>query len=136
MNRNTFFVLFLLISNLVSGQDLKLWYSQPATKLVGSSPYWQLPSWSHDIWRNRTRRITTQRRNILGRILPYNNNNPNAVHVLPVVRKLIFEGRNKEAQRLIDANFLTQQHGMSYLTLGSLYLEFPEHQNGSGFTAI
>lgn len=22
---------------------------------------------------------------------------------------------------------------MSYLTLGSLYLEFPEHQNGSGF---
>ena len=30
MNRNTFFVLFLLISNLVSGQDLKLWYSQPA----------------------------------------------------------------------------------------------------------
>ena len=64
---------------------------------------------------------------------PYNNNNPNAVHVLPVVRKLIFEGRNKEAQRLIDANFLTQQHGMSYLTLGSLYLEFPEHQNASGF---
>ena len=23
---------------------------------------------------------------------PYNNNNPNAIHVLPVVRKLIFEG--------------------------------------------
>ena len=47
---------------------------------------------------------------------PNNNNNPNAIHVLPVVRKLIFEGRNKEAQRLIDAYFLTQQHGMSYLT--------------------
>ena len=55
------------------------------------------------------------------------------VYKRQVVRKLSFEGRNKEAQRLIDANFLTQQHGMSYLTLGSLYLEFPEHQNGSGF---
>ena len=30
MNRNTLFLLLLLTSNLVSGQDLKLWYSQPA----------------------------------------------------------------------------------------------------------
>ena len=58
---------------------------------------------------------------------------PNAVHVLPVVRKLILKGETRKRQRLIDANFLTQQHGMSYLALGSLYLEFPEYQNGSGF---
>lgn len=30
MNRNTLILLFLLISNVSSGQDLKLWYSQPA----------------------------------------------------------------------------------------------------------
>ena len=67
---------------------------------------------------------------------PYNNNNPNAVHALPVVRKLIFEGRNKEAQRLIDADFLTQQHGMSYLTLGSLYRNFRNTKTDPAFTAI
>lgn len=30
MNRNTLIFLLLLISNVSFGQDLKLWYSQPA----------------------------------------------------------------------------------------------------------
>ena len=132
MNRNTFFVLFLLISNLVSGQDLKLWYSQPAQNWSEALPIGNSRLGAM-VYGGIEREELQLNEETFWAGSPYNNNNPNAVHVLPVVRKLIFEGRNKEAQRLIDANFLTQQHGMSYLTLGSLYLEFPEHQNGSGF---
>ena len=131
MNRNTFFVLFLLISNLVSGQDLKLWYSQPAQNWSEALPIGNSRLGAM-VYGGIEREELQLNEETFWAGSPYNNN-PNAVHVLPVVRKLIFEGRNKEAQRLIDANFLTQQHGMSYLTLGSLYLEFPEHQNGSGF---
>ena len=132
MNRNTFFVLFLLISNLVSGQDLKLWYSQPAQNWSEALPIGNSRLGAM-IYGGIEREELQLNEETFWAGSPYNNNNPNAVHVLPVVRKLIFEGRNKEAQRLIDTNFLTQQHGMSYLTLGSLYLEFPEHQNASGF---
>ena len=132
MNRNTFFVLFLLISNLVSGQDLKLWYSQPAQNWSEALPIGNSRLGAM-VYGGIEREELQLNEETFWAGSPYNNNNPNAVHVLPVVRKLIFEGRNKEAQRLIDANFLTQQHGMSYLTLGSLYLEFPEHQNASGF---
>ena len=132
MNRNTFFVLFLLISNLVSGQDLKLWYSQPAQNWSEALPIGNSRLGAM-VYGGIEREELQLNEETFWAGSPYNNNNPNAVHVLPIVRKLIFEGRNKEAQRLIDANFLTQQHGMSYLTLGSLYLEFPEHQNASGF---
>ena len=132
MNRNTFFVLFLLISNLVSGQDLKLWYSQPAQNWSEALPIGNSRLGAM-VYGGIEREELQLNEETFWAGSPYNNNNPNAIHVLPVVRKLIFEGRNKEAQRLIDANFLTQQHGMSYLTLGSLYLEFPEHQNASGF---
>ena len=132
MNRNTFFVLFLLISNLVSGQDLKLWYSQPAQNWSEALPIGNSRLGAM-VYGGIEREELQLNEETFWAGSPYNNNNPNAVHVLPIVRKLIFEGRNKEAQRLIDTNFLTQQHGMSYLTLGSLYLEFPEHQNASGF---
>ena len=111
---------------------LKLWYSQPAQNWSEALPIGNSRLGAM-VYGGIEREELQLNEETFWAGSPYNNNNPNAIHVLPVVRKLIFEGRNKEAQRLIDANFLTQQHGMSYLTLGSLYLEFPEHQNASGF---
>ena len=132
MNRNTLFLLFLLTSHLVSGQNLKLWYSQPAQNWSEALPIGN----SHlgaMVYGGTEREELQLNEETFWAGSPYNNNNPNAVHVLPIVRKLIFEGKNKEAQRLIDANFLTRQHGMSYLTLGNLYLEFPGHKDATGF---
>ena len=40
------------------------------------------------------------------------------------VRELIFQGRNAEARKLLDENFFTGNHGMRYLTLGSLLIDF------------
>ena len=114
MNRNTFFVLFLLISNLVSGQDLKLWYSQPAQNWSEALPIGNSRLGAM-VYGGIEREELQLNEETFWAGSPYNNNNPNAVHVLPVVRKLIFEGRNKEAQRLIDANFLTRQHGICLL---------------------
>ena len=56
---------------------------------------------------------------------PYDNNNTNALYVLPVVRNLIFQGKTREAQRLVDANFLARKDGMSYLTMGNPRKDFP-----------
>lgn len=64
---------------------------------------------------------------------PYDNNNPNARYVLPVIRQLIFEGKNREAQSLVDANFFSGRHGMCYLPMGSLFLDFEGHERTMDF---
>ena len=107
MNRNTLFLLLLLTSNLVSGQDLKLWYSQPAKNWSEALPIGNSRLGAM-VYGGTEREELQLNEETFWAGSPYNNNNPNAVHVLPIVRKLIFEGRNKEAQRLIDANFLTR----------------------------
>lgn len=130
--RNTFVLLFLIVSNLVWGQDLKLWYSRPAQNWSEALPIGNSRLGAM-VYGGTEREELQLNEETFWAGSPYDNNNTNAVHVLPVVRKLIFEGRNQEAQRLIDANFLTRQHGMSYLTLGSVYLDFPGHKDASTF---
>ena len=55
---------------------------------------------------------------------PYNNLNPKALESLDEIRRLVFANKNKEAEDLIGQTFMTEQHGMSYLTLGSLFFEY------------
>lgn len=55
---------------------------------------------------------------------PHNNNREGASRHLDEVRRLIFEGRTADARSLIDGQFFTPHHGMRYLTLGSLRLDF------------
>lgn len=55
---------------------------------------------------------------------PHTNNSPTALANLPKVRQLIFDGKNKEAQDLMEKTFRTKHNGMPYQTIGSLYLDF------------
>ena len=51
---------------------------------------------------------------------PHNNNSTSAKSNLEQVRNLIFEGKEQEAEDLINQKFIKGPHGMKYLTLGSL----------------
>ena len=65
---------------------------------------------------------------------PYRNDNPDAREALPEVRKLIFEGKYKEAQDLVNQKFISKiSHGMPYQTVGNLRLLFPGHENYSDY---
>lgn len=57
---------------------------------------------------------------------PYNNTNPAAAAALPEIRRLIFEGRNREAQELCGPAICSPRgaNGMPYQTVGSLHLDF------------
>ena len=46
---------------------------------------------------------------------------------------LFLKARTLEAQKLIDENYMMPQHGMRYLTMGSLFLNFPGHENPSEY---
>lgn len=65
---------------------------------------------------------------------PNNNANPEALKALPEVRKLIFEGKYKEADALVNKEMMaTTNNGMPYQTFGSLYISFPGHARYTGY---
>ena len=55
---------------------------------------------------------------------PHNNNSTTSLNHLQEVRSLIFKGKEKEAEDIINREFIRGPHGMKYLTLGSLKLDF------------
>lgn len=60
---------------------------------------------------------------------PYAPTNPDALAAMSIVRQLIFDGKNKEAQDLIDSKMMGIPAGQaSFLTAGNLNLNFPDHQ--------
>ena len=55
---------------------------------------------------------------------PHNNNSTQSLEHLQEVRDLIYEGREEEAERIINQYFIPGPHGMRFLSLGSLFLDF------------
>jgi alpha-L-fucosidase 2 len=55
---------------------------------------------------------------------PHNNNSPTALQYLTEVRSLIFDGKEKAAEDLLNREFVKGPHGMRFLTLGSLSMQF------------
>ncbi|MCG1037442.1 glycoside hydrolase family 95 protein [Polaribacter sargassicola] len=65
---------------------------------------------------------------------PHRNDNPNAKAVLSEIRKLLFEGKYKEAHHLANAKIISKtSHGMPYETVGNLRLDFLNHQKYSNY---
>ena len=63
---------------------------------------------------------------------PYNNYNPAGLKMLPEIRKMIFEGRYKEAQDLSDRALISPVgQEMSYQTAGSLKIDFGAREYAS-----
>lgn len=55
---------------------------------------------------------------------PHDNNSRESIYHLNEVRQLIFDGKEREAEDIINKTFIKGPHGMRFLTLGSLKLNF------------
>jgi len=65
---------------------------------------------------------------------PYDPNNPEALKALPEARRLIFEGKFKEAHDLVGAKMMAHPiKQMPYEPVGSLKLLFPDHEEVSNY---
>lgn len=61
---------------------------------------------------------------------PYDNNYPQALDSLGEIRRLIFEGRHKDAERLADkVMFHKKSSGQMFQPAGTLNLDFMGHEN-------
>ncbi len=63
---------------------------------------------------------------------PHTNHSTSSLEKLGEVRRLIFEGRESEAERLINQYFVKGPHGMRYLTLGSVLFDYKNAGDAHG----
>lgn len=65
---------------------------------------------------------------------PNRNDNPDALAALPEIRKLIFDGKQKEAEKLANKAIITKKsHGQMFQPFGELRLTFPGHESYTNY---
>lgn len=129
--KNIFNYIFLFcIKSTIFAQteNLKLWYKNPAKEWVEALPLGngRLGTMVYGKPENEELQLNELTLWAGG---PHRNDNPNALKALPEVRNLIFNQKNAEAQKMIENEFRTPRNGMPYQTIGSLFLNFPGHDN-------
>ena len=60
---------------------------------------------------------------------PHNNNSTTALSHLKEARNLIFSGKEKDAENLINQYFIKGPHGMRFLSIGSINISFMGYQD-------
>jgi alpha-L-fucosidase 2 len=116
----------------LQAEDLKLWYSKPAQAWTEALPLGN-GRLGVMVFGKPAQEELQLNEQTLWAGGPHNNNNPAALKALPEVRQLIFNDKRTEAQALIEKDFRTKQNGMPYQTIGSLFLDFPGHEQFSDF---
>jgi alpha-L-fucosidase 2 len=66
---------------------------------------------------------------------PNRNDNPLALDSLTLIRQLIYDGKRKEAERVVNNSIITKRsHGQKFEPVGSLQLAFDGHDNFSNYS--
>ena len=135
---NYFFLIAVLIFTVISGSGAekggkhKLWYDKPAkvwnealpvgngrlgAMVFGNPAHEKLQLNEETFWSGG----------------PSRNDNPDALEALPGIRQLIFDGKLREAEKLVNQNMLTGLHGSKYQVVGNLHLLFDGHENYTNY---
>lgn len=129
MKKHILILSSLIIAIGLQAADLRLWYNRPADNWNEALPLgngrlaamiFGVPAIEHlqlneeSVWAGG----------------PNNNANPDALKAIPEIRKLIFEGKYKEAEDMANDKVMAKtNHGMPYQSVGDLYINFPGHLN-------
>src|SRR5690348_6164024 len=102
------------------GEPLSLWYHQPAAKWVEALPVGNGRIGAM-VFGGLNREWLQLNEDTLWAGGPYDPVNPQARGALPEVRQLVFEGKYREAAKLISAKVMSKPLGqMPYQTAGDL----------------
>ncbi|SFU14001.1 alpha-L-fucosidase 2 [Algoriphagus locisalis] len=128
----TFFVLlFIAFSLKTKAQEsspLTLWYKQPAADVwtdalpIGNGRLGAM------IYGNVENELIQLNEHTVWSGGPNRNDNPDALAALPEVRRLIFEGKQKEAEQLAAKTIQSKKsHGQKFQPVGDLKIAFEGH---------
>jgi alpha-L-fucosidase 2 len=129
--RNHFVLCSLLaLSGVAFSQDssLKLWYNAPAGDTwenalpIGNGRLGAM------VYGNVAKETVQLNEHTVWSGSPNRNDNPAALAALPEIRRLIFEGKQKEAETLANKAILSKtSHGQMFQPVGNLHLTFDAH---------
>ncbi|MBA4054957.1 MAG: hypothetical protein C0490_09620, partial [Marivirga sp.] len=130
-----FFLVFISTTALSQESPvLKLWYNQP------SGHTWEnaLPIGNGRlggmVYGNVEKEIIVLNEHTVWSGSPNRNDNPDALAALPEIRRLIFEGKQKEAELLASKTIQTKKsNGQMFLPVGSLLFTFDRHDNYTNY---
>ena len=115
-------------SSVNADSHLKLWYDKPAKIWEEALPIGN-GRLGAMIYGNPSKEEFQLNEGTLWAGQPYRNENPGSLEALPVIRQLIFEGKLREAETLVNQKMISKKsQGMPYETAGRLFLEFPGHE--------
>ena len=130
------FLGILLATVGMTAQDYRLWYDRPAMTWTQALPVGNGVMGGMVFGTPAVERIQLNEETLWAG-QPNNVINPNAKAALPEVRRLIFEGKYKEAQDLANAQVMPQaagqNMGMPYQPFGDLYISMPGHAEYSDY---
>src|SRR5687768_7047467 len=128
-----FTAFFLLVTTICFSQikqGLKLWYNKPAGRTwenalpIGNGRLGAM------IYGNTEKETIQLNEHTVWSGSPNRNDNPEALASLPEIRKLIFAGKQKEAEALANKTIISKKsHGQMFEPVGSLHLNFSGHDN-------
>ena len=118
------FTIFLLMGAALNmmAQNHQLWYAQPATHWLEALPVGNSHLGAMVYGGTDTEEIQVNEETFWSGS-PYSNNSSESLAALPEVRRLIFEGKEYEASKIIDRHFMKGPHGMRFLPMGSVKLQ-------------
>ncbi|MCZ4223480.1 glycosyl hydrolase family 95 catalytic domain-containing protein [Pedobacter rhodius] len=113
-----------------SETSLKLWYDQPASNTWTSALPVGNGRLGAMVYGNPEQELIKLNESTVWTGGPSRNDNPDALQALPEIRKLLFEGKNREAQELAGKTIQSKRNnGMKYQPVGELILDFPGHNH-------
>ncbi len=116
-----------------SSDSLVLWYDKPAQEWTEALPIGN-GRLGAMIFGGLTEEQLQLNEDTLYAGSPYDPNNPEALKALPEARRLIFEGKYKEAHDLVGAKMMAKPiKQMPYEPVGELKLLFPAHENATEY---
>lgn len=120
-------MLLMVASIVLQAQEHRLWYSKPASHWLEALPIGnsKLGAMVYGGTEVETLQLNEETFWSGG---PHENNSSESLEHLPDVRNLIFAGREKDAHQLIEKHFIKGPHGMRYLPVGNIQLNFGHRQ--------
>ena len=112
-------------------QQHKLWYDRPANHWLEALPIGNSALGAMVYGGTDTEELQLNEETFWSGS-PHSNNSGESLAALPEVRRLIFEGKEGEAAKLIDQHFVKGPHGMRFLPMGSLKIALG-HKDVTGY---
>lgn len=125
---------FASCTNDAPADDLKLWYDEPAERWVEALPVGNGRLGAMVFGDPSMEKLQLNEETVWAG-QPNSNANPNVEEgALDRIRELIFDGRYRAAQDMVDQKiFYRVNHGMPYQAVGDFIMEFPGHEEYSDY---